>query len=98
MESGKGGYSNITLLRTPNPHYDCNNPGPQVEYFHLTKGSCIRDQVSRDFQKIYKSQDNIKSSTQDLDDFLNSDGDTLPRTHMTIRRLPDYQSRKLQSW
>ena len=33
---------------------------------------------------------------QDLDDFLNSDGDTLPRTHMTIRRLPDHQSRQLE--
>ena len=33
---------------------------------------------------------------KDLDDFLNSDGDTRPTTHMTIRRLPDYQSRQLE--
>ena len=96
MESGKGGYSNITLLRKPNPHYDCNNHGQQMEYFHLTDGLCIRETVAFDFQKIYKSQENIKSSMQDLDDFLNSDGDTLPRTHMTIRRLPDHQSRQLE--
>ena len=67
-----------------------------MEYFHLTDGLCIRETVAHDFQKIYKAQENIKSSSQDLDDFLNSDGDTRPRTHMTIRRLPDYQSRQLE--
>ena len=96
MESGKGGYSNITLLRKPNPHYDCNNHGQQMEYFHLTDGLCIRETVAYDFKKIYKSQENIRSSMQDLDDFLNSDGDTMPKTHMTIRRLPDHQSRQLE--
>ena len=96
MESGKGGYSNITLLRTKNPHFDPNNPGNAVEFFNLTTGQCIRGQVRIDFQKIYKSQENIKSSPEDLENFLNSDEDTSPMTHLKLRRLPDHQASRLE--
>ena len=72
MESGKGGYSNITLLRTKNPHFDPNNPGNAVEFFDLTTDQGIREQVRIDFQKIYKSQKNINSSPEDQENFLNS--------------------------
>ena len=43
IESGKGGYSNITFLRTPNPHFDCNNPAPQVTLTNwYLKVPCVR--------------------------------------------------------
>ena len=32
MESGKGGYSNITLLKTKNPHFDPNEPTKTCEF------------------------------------------------------------------
>ena len=53
-------------------------------------------QVRSDFQKIYKSQDNINSSSDDLDNFLNSDEDSLPMTHLKLRRLPVHQASQLE--
>ena len=96
MESGKGVYSILTLLRTKNPHFDPNNPGNMVEFFNLTTGQGIRGQVRIDFQKIYKSQENINSSPEDLENFLNSDEDTSPMTHLKLRRLPDHQASRLE--
>ena len=43
-------------------------------------GQFIRGQVRNDFQK---SQDNINSSSDDLD--------SLPMTHLKLIRLPDHQ-------
>ena len=96
MESGKGGYSNITLLKTKNPHFDPNEPTKTCEFFNLTDGLSIRGKVASDFQKIYKRQDGINSSSEDMENFLNSDGDSLPLVHLKIRRLPDHHAKDLE--
>ena len=96
MESGKGGYSNITLLKTKKPHFDQNEPTKIAEFFHLTSGPGIRGQVRSDFQKIYNKQDGIDSSSKDMENFLNSDGDSLPLVHLKIRRLPEHHAKQLE--
>ena len=55
-----------------------------------------RGQVRGDFQKIYKSQYNINSLLDNLDNFLNSDEDSLPMTHLKCRRLPHHQASQLE--
>ena len=67
-----------------------------MNFSHLTTGPGIRGKVRSDFQKIYNKQDGIDSSSKDMENFLNSDGDSLPLVHLKIRRLPEHHAKQLE--
>ena len=80
MENAKQGYSEITKLIIPNPHF--NNLLPQsaanMSHFTITNNDLIRYNMTAAFQTIFDNQPSLKDTTQDIIDYLNSDGDTKP--------------------
>ena len=74
------GYSEITKLRIPNPQY--NNQLPQsaenMSHFTITDNDLVRYNMTTAFQTIFDQQPNLANTTQDIIEFLNSDGVTKP--------------------
>ena len=66
-------------MRIPNPHF--NNFLPHSE-------SNIRYNMTAAFQTIFDNQPSLKDTTQDIIDYLNSDGDTKPLEN--FRFWPEY--------
>ena len=83
MESGKGGYSNITLLN------------PEIGVL-ITDPAKIRATVHKDFQKIYSKQEGLKTDAEDLKKYLNSDEDTAPYEEFLKRKLNFAEKTKME--
>ena len=80
MENSKRGYSKITKLRIKNTLYNPLLPESAVnmEYFSITNSDLIRYEMTSAFQKIFNAQPNLHNITQNIIEYLNSDGDTAP--------------------
>ena len=67
-------------MRIPNPHH--NNQLPQsadnMSHFTITNNDLVRYNMTTAFQSIFDKQPNPANTTQDIIEFLNSDGDTKP--------------------
>ena len=77
MENAKSGYSEITKLSIPNPTFNPEIPenANNTKTFGITNGDLIRQKMKNTFQDIFKLQQNLKSSEDDLIKFRNSDND-----------------------
>ena len=87
MENAKGGYSEITKLNIPNPNFnkDVAESLTNIKYFPITNGDAIREEARHSFQKIFDLQDNLNTNTNDIINYLNSDGDTGPMEALSNR-------------
>ena len=93
MENSKQGYSEITKLRIPNKLYNPLLPesAANMEYFSITNSDLIRYEITSAFQKIFNAQPNLHNSTQNIIEYLNSDGDTAPYNELCKKRItPEY--------
>ena len=74
MENSKQGYSEITKLRIPNPHF--NNLLPQsaanISHFTINDNDLIRYNMTAAFQTIFDKQPDLKNTTKDIIDYANS--------------------------
>ena len=89
MENSKQGYSEITLLRIPNTKFNPLLPESAInmKYFSLTDSDLIRYEMKSSFQKIFQKQDNLLNTTNDIENFLNSDNDTNPLNEVNKRKI-----------
>ena len=80
MENAKSGYSEITKLTVPNPTFNPEIPKTpnKSKTFAITNGDLIIQKMKSTFQEIFKLQQNLKSSENDLINFMNRDNDTAP--------------------
>ena len=94
----KGSYNEITLLREPNPNYDptLEEAGKNVKLNEFNNQPLIRDKVTGQFQTLYDIQPNLKTSREDLMDFLKSDEDESPFTKFQSRKIPAWMARKME--
>ena len=80
METSKG-YSEVTRLRIPNKFFNKNlpeHPLTDYKYFNVTDQNLIQVEMQAAFQSIYKKQDLLATSSDDLLNFLTSDEDIRP--------------------
>ena len=98
MENSRSGYSEITKLRIPNPNYNELLPenANNMSHFTITDNDLIRYNMTEAFQKIFNKQHDLTTDTQDIIDFLNSDGDTRPMEELRKRQLSYTQSLKME--
>ena len=98
MENAKQGYSEITKLRIPNPHF--KNLLPQsaanMSHFTITNNDLIRYNMTAAFQTIFDKQPDLKNTTQDIIDYLNSDGDTKPLEELNKRKITPYKAQQME--
>ena len=89
MENAKSGYSEITKLTVPNPTFNSEIPVTpnNSKTFTITNGDLIRQKMKSTFQEIFKLQQNLKSSENDLINFMNSDNDTAPFETLCRKKL-----------
>ena len=89
MESAKSGYSEITKLTVKNPTFNQDNPVTPLnpKTYTITDGDLIREKMKSTFQDIFKLQDDLKSSENDLVNFMNSDNDTAPFDILCRKKL-----------
>ena len=68
LESTKGGYNEITVLREISSTYDPNQEeGPEnIKYNVFRNQPLIRDKVTGSFQKVYNKQPNLETSREGL--------------------------------
>ena len=77
METSKD-YREVTRLRIPNKFVNKNlpeNPLKNYKYFNVTDQNLISVEMQAAFQGIYKKQDLLATSSDDLLNFLKSDTD-----------------------
>ena len=89
METSKG-YSEVTRLRIPNKFFNKNLPEhslTKIKYFSVTDQNLIRLEMQAAFQSIYKKQDMVATSSNDLLNFLNSDIYIRPARELLKKRL-----------
>ena len=91
MENAKSGYSEITKLTIPNPTFDPEIPENlnNTKTFAITNGDLIRQKMKNTFQDIFKLQQNLKSSENDLINFMNSDNDVAPMETLCRKNCQD---------
>ena len=68
LESTKGGYNEITILREPTLNFDpTRDEGiDNIKYNVFNDQPLIREKVSGQFQKFYDLQPNLKNSREEL--------------------------------
>ena len=89
LENQKQGYNEISRLTKPNPKYDPNKPknDDNQENITITDQKDIHDHTSKFFQTIYNKDNEIKSSKEDIKEFLDMDDDTAPWKALEERKL-----------
>ena len=89
MKNSKLGYSQITKLRIPNTKFNPLLPESAVnmKYFSITNSNLIRYEMTSAFQKIFDTQPDMHNDTQDIINFLNSDGDTAPYQEICKKQI-----------
>ena len=72
LESTKGGYNEITILREPTINFDPTREESieNIKYNVFNDQPLIRDKVTGHFQKFYDLQHNLKTSREELLKFL----------------------------
>ena len=90
LESTKGGYNEINTLREINTTYDPNREEglDNIKYNVYNSQSVILDKVSEKFQTFYDKQPNLKTSSEELIEFLKSDEDDSPFQEFNSRKIP----------
>ena len=80
LESTKGGYTEITILREPTLNFDPNKEESieNIKYNVFNDQPLIREKVSGQFQKFYDLQPKLKHTREDLLKILKSDNDQSP--------------------
>ena len=98
LESTKGGYNEITILREPTLNFDPTREESieNIKYNVFNDQPLIRDKVTGQFQKFYDLQPNLKTSREELLKFWKSDSDESPFEEFQNRKIPDYLSRKME--
>ena len=68
LESSKGGYNEITILKVPNPNYNpaLEESGLNTKFHELSKQTSIREEVMEKFQSFYNIQPTLKTGREDL--------------------------------
>mgnify|MGYP003336044648 CR=1 FL=1 len=88
LENAKQGYNEVILLNKGNPIYDPTkaesneNPG----LMPITDRIGINDEFHQAFQKIYSKQE-VEDSSEAIQDFLDSGGDTKPSEYLQSKAL-----------
>ena len=98
MENSKRGYSEITKLRIPNTQFNPLLPESAVnmKYYSITQDDLIRYEMTSAFQKIFNPQLNLHNNTQDIINYLNSDGDTAPYEEVCKRQISPNLAQKME--
>ena len=80
LESTKGGYNEINTLREISTIYDPNREEglDNIKYNVYNSQPVILDKVRGTFQSFYDKQPNLKTSSEELLEFLKSDEDESP--------------------
>jgi hypothetical protein len=68
MENSNQGYSEITKLRIPNPHFNELLPdsATNMSHFSITDNDLIRYEMTAAFQKIFNKQPDLHNSSQHI--------------------------------
>ena len=88
LENAKKGYHEIHKLQK-GPLITVTDPALQTTVIHqhiTTNVHEINDILVDTFQDIYNKQDDLKTSEEDIIDFLNCDNDTRPYEELKRRR------------
>ena len=98
MENNKQGYSEITKLRISNTRFNPLLPesAENMKYFSITNSDLIRYEMTSAFQKIFNAQPNLHNSTNDIINYLNSDGDTAPYEELNKKRITPDTAQKME--
>ena len=98
MENSKQGYSEITKLRISNTRFNPLLPesAENMKYFSITNSDLIRYEMTSAFQKIFNAQPNLHNSTNDIINYLNSDGDTAPCEELYKKRITPDTAQKME--
>merc|ERR1711872_1147534 len=79
LENAKRGYNEVILLNKSNPNFDPtkeeNDGNPRL--MPITDRQGINDEFHQAFQKIYSKQE-VDDSSEAIQEFLDSGGDTRP--------------------
>ena len=97
MESSKG-YSEITRLRRPNKFFNENLPesDKNIKYTTMTDQKLIREEMKDAFQKIYNKQEGLKSSDEDLTEFMASGFENEPLIELNRRKITPTMSDSME--
>ena len=93
----KKGYNEVILLNKDNPNYDptkAENDG-NTRLVPITDCWGINDEFHQAFQKIYSKQD-IEDSSEEIQEFLDSGGDTKPLEYLKSKFLTDEESNGIE--
>ncbi len=98
LESNKGGYHEITILKVPNPNFnpEAEESGHNNRFYKISDQALIRDKVTGQFQSYYDLQPNLKTGRDDLMNFLKSDDDESPFNEFQSRKIPARMARKME--
>ena len=98
LESTKGGYNEINILREVLTTFDPNRDEgvDNVKYNTFNSQPVILDKVSEKFQTFYDKQPNLKTSSEELIEFLKSDEDDSPFQEFNSRKIPAWMKGKME--
>merc|ERR1711872_1075772 len=97
LENAKRGYNEVILLNKSNPNFDPtqeeNDGNPRL--MPITERQGINDEFHQAFQKIYSRQE-VDDSSEAIQDFLDSSGDTRPSEYLNSKALTNKESKSME--
>ena len=97
LENAKRGYNEVILLNKSNPNFDPtqeeNDGNPRL--MPITDRQGINDEFHQAFQKIYSKQE-VDDSSEAIQDFLDSGGDTRPSEYLNSKALTNEDSKSME--
>ena len=98
LESTKGGYNEINTLREISTIYDPSREEgvDNIKYNVFNSQPLILDKVRGTFQSFYNKQPNLKTSSEELIEFLKSDEDESPFHEFNSRKIPAWMRTKME--
>ena len=89
----------VTHVIIPNEFFNKNlpeHPLSNIKYNRVTDQYLIRCEMQAAFQCIYNQQDLLATSSDDLLNFLNSDGDIRPAHELMKRHLTPHMANSME--
>ena len=98
LESCKGGYNEITILKVPNPNFNpaLEESGLNNKFHELSKQTSIRDEVTERFQSYYNIQPTLKTGREDLMKFLKAEDDEAPFIEFQSKKIPNCMRQRME--
>ena len=67
-----------------------------MSHFTITDNDLVRYNMTTAFQTIFDQQPNLANTTQDIIEFLNSDGDTKPLEELNKHKITPNKAQKME--